>query len=194
MTHLACWAHARREFFDALTNDKKRAEKALEYIQKLYAVEREAKENSLTPDAIKKSRLDGSLPVINKMSGWIKEQLQDPGVLPGSAIGKALRYSAERWDELSNYLYDGRLEIDNNLVENAIRPVALGRKNYLFAGSHQAAQRAAMLYSFFAICKKHEVNPYEWLKNTLQNIMTINHKNIKSLYPQNIFVRLRAKK
>lgn len=185
VTHLACWAHARREYFNALGNDKKRAETALEFIQHLYAVERKAKESNLGPDAIKKLRLDASLPVINRMSEWIKEQLQDPKVLPGSAMGKALRYSAERWDELSNYLYDGRLEIDNNLVENAIRPVALGRKNYLFAGSHKAAQRSAMLYSFFAICKKHEVNPYEWLKHTLQNIMAINHKNIKSLYPQN---------
>jgi transposase len=185
VTHLACWAHARREFFEARSNDKIRAEKALEFIQEIYAVEREAKENNLTPDAVKKLRLDGSLPVINRMSEWIKEQLHDPRVLPGSAIGKALRYSAERWDELSNYLYDGRLEIDNNLVENAIRPVALGRKNYLFAGSHEAAQRAAMIYSFFAICKKHEVNPFEWLKHTLQNIMVINHKDIKSLYPQN---------
>ena len=77
------------------------------------------------------------------------------------------------------------LEIDNNLVENAIRPVAQGRKNYLFAGSHQAAQRAAMIYSFFAICKKHGVNPYQWLKHTLENIISINHKNIRDLYPQN---------
>lgn len=185
VTHLACWAHARREYFNALGNDKKRAETALEFIQHLYAVERKAKESNLESEAIKKLRLDASLPVINQMSEWIKGQLKDPKVLPSSAIGKALRYSAERWDELSNYLYDGRLEIDNNLVENAIRPVALGRKNYLFAGSHKAAQRSAMLYSFFAICKKHEVNPYEWLKHTLQNIMTINHKNIKDLYPQN---------
>ena len=79
----------------------------------------------------------------------------------------------------------GNLLIDNNLVENAIRPVALGRKNYLFAGSHEAAQRSAMIYSFFAICKKHEVNPFQLLKFTLQNIMSINHKNIKNLYPQN---------
>ncbi|MBP3944546.1 transposase, partial [Sphingobacteriaceae bacterium WQ 2009] len=70
-------------------------------------------------------------------------------------------------------------------VENAIRPVALGRKNYLFAGSHEAAQRSAMIYSFFAICKKHEVNPFQWLKYTLENIMSINHKNLKNLYPQN---------
>ncbi|SFG14838.1 Transposase IS66 family protein, partial [Salegentibacter agarivorans] len=83
------------------------------------------------------------------------------------------------------YLYDGNLLIDNNLIENKIRPVALGRKNYLFAGSHKAAQRAAAIYSFFAICKKHEVNPYEWLKYTLENIMTIKYKDIKNLYPQN---------
>jgi transposase len=187
VTHLACWAHARREFFDAQPNDKNRAGTALDFIQQLYAVERKAKENNLEPEAIKKLRLDDSLPVINKMSEWMKEQLKDPSVLPGSVIGKAVRYSAERWDELSNYLYDGRLEIDNNQIENAIRPVALGRKNYLFAGSHKAAERAAMLYSFFAICKKHEVNPYQWLKYTLQNIMTINHKNIRELYPQTKF-------
>lgn len=86
---------------------------------------------------------------------------------------------------LSAYLYDGNLQIDNNLVENAIRPIALGRKNYLFAGSHEAAQRSAMIYSFFAICKKHEVNPHQWLKYTLENIISINHKNLKDLYPQN---------
>ena len=105
--------------------------------------------------------------------------------MPKSQIGKALAYACARWDALSAYLNDGTLEIDNNLVENAIRPVALGRKNYLFAGSHDAAQRAAMIYSFFAICKKHHVNPYQWLKYTLQNIMTINHKNISDLYPHN---------
>src|SRR5690606_7811700 len=94
-------------------------------------------------------------------------------------------YAYARWDALSAYLYDGNLHIDNNLVENTIRPIALGRKNYLFAGSHEAAQRAAIIYSFLAICKKHGVNPFQWLKYTLQNIMSINHKNLKDLYPQN---------
>jgi len=96
-----------------------------------------------------------------------------------------MAYAYARWDALSAYLYDGNLLIDNNLVENAIRPIALGRKNYLFAGSHDVAQRSAMIYSFFAICKKHEVNPFLWLKHTLKNIMSINHKNLKDLYPQN---------
>ncbi|MEN5380822.1 IS66 family transposase, partial [Sphingobacterium kitahiroshimense] len=102
-----------------------------------------------------------------------------------SQIGKAMAYTYARWDALSAYLYDGNLLIDNNQIENAIRPVALGRKNDLFAGSHEAAQRAAMIYSFFAICKKHEVNPFNWLKHTLQNIASINHNDLKNLLPQN---------
>jgi transposase len=185
VTHLNCWAHARREFDKAKDNDKERAEKALTYIQKLYAVEASARENNLTPQERKTLRLEKSLPVINEMGKWMVNQLKKYHILPKSQIGKAFRYTMDRWDQLSAYLYDGILEIDNNLIENAIRPLALGRKNYLFAGSHKAAQRAGCMYSFFAICKKHEVNPYQWLKYTLKNIMDINHKSIRDLYPQN---------
>ena len=183
VTHLACWAHARREFEKALDNDKAKASIALLYIQQLYAVEVRAREEKLTPQQRKELRLEKSLPILNDLGKWISKEVKT--TLPKSPIGKAMRYSQDRWDALSAYLYDGMLEIDNNLVENAIRPVALGRKNYLFAGSHQAAQRAAMIYSFFAICKKHGVNPFQWLKYTLENIMSINHKNIRDLYPQN---------
>ncbi len=161
VTHLACWAHARREFEKALDNDKARAEKALLMIQQLYTVERKAKQENLSAEQIKELRLTESLPVINELGKWIFEEIKS--TLPKSQIGKAMAYAYARWDALSAYLYDGHLEIDNNLVENTIRPVALGRKNYLFAGSHEAAQRAAMIYSFFAICKKHEVNPFQWL-------------------------------
>lgn len=181
--HLACWAHARREFERALDNDKVRAQMALSMIQALYAVERKAKEQGLDAEAIKELRLKESLPVINELGKWIFEQIKS--TLPKSQIAKAMQYSYCRWDALSAYLYDGNLLIDNNQIENAIRPLALGRKNYLFAGSHDAAQRAAMIYSFFAICKKHSVNPFHWLKHTLQNICTINHKHITNLYPQN---------
>lgn len=167
----------------SLDNDKPRAEKALLIIQKLYAIERTAREEQLTADQIKKLRLQEALPLINKMGKWIFEEIKN--TLPKSSIGKAMAYTYSRWDALSAYLYDGNLQIDNNLCENALRCVPMGRKNYLFAGSHEAAQRAAMIYSFFAICKKHDVNPFQWLKYTLQNIMTINHKNIKELYPQN---------
>jgi transposase len=183
VVHLACWAHARREFDRALGNDAQRAGIALLYIQLLYAVERKAREENMEAPAIKQLRLEKSLPVLNALGKWMVEEVKQ--TLPKSQIGKAMNYCINRWDALCAYLYDGELQIDNNLVENAIRPVALGRKNYLFAGSHEAAQRAAMIYSFFAICKKHEVNPYQWLKYTLENIMTINHKNIADLYPQN---------
>jgi len=183
VTHLACWAHARREFEKALDNDKARAEKVLLMIQQLYAVERRAKDGKLDAEQTKECRLSESLPIINELGKWIFEEIKS--TLPKSQIGKAMAYVYARWDALSAYLYDGNLHIDNNLVENAIRPVALGRKNYLFAGSHEAAQRAAMIYSFFASCKKHEVNPFQWLKHTLENIMSINHKNLKDLYPQN---------
>lgn len=183
ITHLACWAHSRREFEKSLDNDKPRAEKALKLIQKLYAVERIARDGQLDTLAIKELRLKESLPVINEMGKWIFQEIKN--TLPKSQIGKAMAYAYSRWDALSAYLYDGSLHIDNNPIENAIRPACLGRKNYLFAGSHEAAQRAAIIYSFFAICKKHEVNPFQWLKYTLQNIMSINHKKIKDLYPQN---------
>ncbi|QDH78404.1 IS66 family transposase [Echinicola soli] len=183
VTHLACWAHARRKYFEALVENKKLASEALGFIGKLYDVERKAKKLNLSAEDRKKLRLDEALPVINKMSEWIKKQL--PKALPKSELRKALFYSANRWAELSNYLYDGELEIDNNPVEREIRSMVVGRKNYLFAGSHKAAQRAAMIYSFFGICKLHDVNPQQWLEHALRNIMTINHKNIRDLYPQN---------
>lgn len=191
--HLNCWAHARREFDKAKDNDRARAEKALCYIQQLYAVEAMAREEDMEPKQRKELRLKESLPIINEFGKWMVEELKNHHILPKSQIGKAFRYSLDRWDQLCAYLYDGILEIDNNLVENAIRPVALGRKNYLFAGSHKAAERAAGIYSFFAICKKHEVNPYEWLKYVLENILIINHKNLRDLYPQN-FKKLQAEK
>ena len=133
--HLACWAHARREFERALDNDKPRAEKALLMIQKLYAVERQVREEKLTPEQVRELRLDKALPVINELGKWIFKEIKN--TLPKSRIGKAMAYALARWDALSAYLYDGNLLIDNNQIENAIRPVALGRKNYLFAGSHR---------------------------------------------------------
>src|SRR6056297_3795068 len=183
VVHLACWAHARREFEKALDNDRERASAALSWIQDLYAVERQAREEELSPDDRKELRLEASLPIINQLGAWIHAQAKQ--VLPKSQIGKALAYSAKRWDALSAYLYDGVLEIDNNLVENTIRPLALGRKNYLFAGSHEAAQRAAMVYSLLGTCKLHGVNPTQWLTHVLANVLQTKYNDVKLLYPQN---------
>jgi len=96
-----------------------------------------------------------------------------------------MTYAAKRWDALSAYLHDGLLEIDNNLVENTIRPLALGRKNYLFAGSHKAAQRAAMIYSLLGTCRLHGVNPAQWLTHVLANILQTKYNDVRMLYPQN---------
>ncbi|MEL7196653.1 MAG: transposase, partial [Bacteroidota bacterium] len=98
-------------------------------------------------------------------------------------IGKALHYAKKQLPLLAAYLEDGRLQIDNNLIENAIRPLALGRKNYLFAGSHQAAQRAAMVYSFMASCKVKGINPWLWLRDVLQRIPTHPVNQVEQLLP-----------
>eukprot|EP01132_Coremiostelium_polycephalum_P001372 gene1372-1733_t len=152
----SCWAHARRHFEQALSNDQVRAELVLQWIQGLYKLEAKARKEGLNATQRKDLREEAK------------------NTLLQNQLGKAMRYAIDRWEALSAYLYDGTLE-----------SVALGRKNYLFAGSHQAAQRAAMIYSFFAICKKHQINPFEWLKYTLETMMTIKYQNITQLYHQN---------
>lgn len=183
VTHLCCWAHARRKFFEAQQNDRSKAELALVFIGKLYEIEAHCREKRLTPQDRKAYRLDKALPVLDAFSKWLTENYAQ--VLPKSTIGIAMAYTMTRWKELSNYLLDGVLEIDNNAIENRIRPVALGRKNYMFAGSHDAAQRAAMIYSFFAMCKTEEVNPQQWLKYVFDNIMDTNIQKIHELLPKN---------
>ena len=106
-------------------------------------------------------------------------------VLPKSPIGKAIAYALARWDKLCLYAGDGMLKLDNNLVENVIRALALGRRNYLFAGSHEAAQRIAMFHSFFGACARNEVEPYTWLKTVLATISDYPINRIEKLLPTN---------
>ncbi|CAN1563534.1 Transposase TnpC, homeodomain containing protein [Spirosomataceae bacterium] len=182
ITQLCCWAHARREFEKALPNDKARAEMALMWIQQLYKIERDSQ--NLDSAQRKELRLEKALPILNAFFKWAAQQKAK--VLPKSQIGKAINYSIERYDALMVvYLSNGNLHIDNNAVENSIRPIAIGRKNYLFANNHESAQRAAIIYTFMAICKKHNVNPYHWLKDTLLVIDQTNIQNLHSLLPQN---------
>lgn len=179
---LNCMAHARRKFDEAKDNDLVRAEYALTEIQKLYALERKAKTESLSADNRYALRQEKSVEVLNDLKSWMLENYK--GVLPKSTIGQALHYSLERFDKLMRYTTDGKLEIDNNLVENAIRPVAIGRKNYLFAGSHNGARRAAMLYSFLGTCKINDVNPFDWLRNTLEKIPTQSVNKLSEMVPR----------
>lgn len=182
ITHVACWAHARRMFDKALAYDKKSAGFVLEKIQKLYAIERRARESGFTADERKEIRLNESLPILNEIGTYIAENRGK--VLPKSPLGKAFEYCVARWDNLLNYLYDGILEIDNNLIENSIRPLALGRKNYLFAGSHDAAQEIAMFYSFFGTCKQQDIHPQKWLAHVIRHIKDTKPSQLKTLLPQ----------
>ena len=182
VTHLACWAHARRKFEKSASNDKNRSDHAMLEIQKLYAIEREIKEFS--PEERKKVRLEKSLPILNDFGKWLHKERQQ--TLPSTPIGEAINYTTKLWDSLLNYLHDGNLKIDNNPIENNIRPIALGRKNYLFAGSHIGAQRSAMFYSFFASCKNNNVNPQKWLTYILENIADYKANKLHELLPNNI--------
>lgn len=184
ITLVNCMAHARRGFDKALAYDKERAGHAMEEFQKLYAIERKAREANLSPKERHKLRLDESLPILNRLGKWIVETNKTTS--PKSPLGQATAYCINRWDNLLAYLEDGCLEIDNNLAENAIRPIALGRKNYLFAGSDRGAERAAMLYSFFATCKKNDVNPFEWLRKVLEVIPEYKVNKLYELLPQNL--------
>ncbi|MBE9522879.1 MAG: IS66 family transposase, partial [Proteobacteria bacterium] len=165
ITLLACLAHARRKFEKCKDNDPKRAGHALKKIQELYDVESEAREQKLSFEERKELRQKESVPVLDELEAWMRDQLTQ--VLPKSAIGEAIAYTLKLWKRLTRYTEDGRWEIDNNAIENSIRPVALGRKNYMFAGSHEGAKNAAMIYSFLGTCKINNVEPYAWLKDVL---------------------------
>lgn len=180
--HVGCMAHARRKFTEALSNDEDRAKEALAQIQKLYALERTADMEGFSIDQRKEIREAQGIPILQALYEWMVEQYRQ--VPPRSAIGIALFYSLQRWEKLTQYVKNGRLKIDNNLVENAIRPVALGRKNYLFAGSHEAAQRGAMIYSLLSTCKAHQVNPYEWLRDVFTRLPDHPINRIEELLPQ----------
>jgi transposase len=183
ITVLHCMAHARRMFYDALQNDKARAEYALEQFSLLYNIERKAGNEAFDEQEVMKLRQREALPVLQNLGKWMKEEYIK--VAPKSAIAKALQYSISKWKELTTYTTDGKLNIDNNPVERSIRPVAIGRKNYLFAGSHEAAQRSAMLYSLLGTCKLHEVNPFIWLQDVLKRLPTYPINKINDLLPQN---------
>ncbi|MGY4385724.1 transposase [Pedobacter sp. UYP24] len=183
ITHMGCMSHSRRKFSEAMDNDGTRAEYVLGELQKVYAIERKFLEKRIDAAQLFADRTEQAAPILVKLKEWMLENYVQ--VLPKSPIGKAIQYALSRWDQLSVYLLDADLLIDNNQIENAVRPLAIGRKNYLFAGSHEAAQRAAMLYSFMGTCKKNGVNPFEWLRDILIRIPEHHANKLDELLPQN---------
>ena len=180
ITLFHCWAHARRHFKQALDSDK-RAQEMMELIQRLYEVECIARDNKYSFDQRLVLRQERSLPILEEIREWLNRMANT--VLEKDPLGKAIAYSVKRWEGLTYFAKDGGVEIDNNCVENSIRPLTLGRKNYMFAGSHDGARRAAMYYSFFGTCKLKNINPYKWLKETLDKLPHTAPENLRDLLP-----------
>lgn len=183
ITLMCCWAHARRYFEKALDNHQNLAEYALQVIGQVYQIERELNQLQCNAEQVVQVREQQTVPILNQFKSWLTPRANE--ALPKSPIGVALNYTLERWDKLTVFTTNGNLQIDNNLVENIIRPVALGRKNYLFAGSHEAATRSGMLYSFLATCKLNNLNPESWLKKVLTVLPDTKHSALANLLPNN---------
>lgn len=167
-----CMAHARRKFVDAQNTDPPQANYFLERVQKLYKIERQARKEKMDAEQRLHLRQQEALPILEELGQWLKDQFTQGQILPKSPIGQAIAYSLQRWKRLSAYAQDGRIEIDNNLIENCIRPVALGRKNYLFAGSDEAAQNLACLYSIIGTADKYGLNVHRYLTWLLRQVAT----------------------
>jgi transposase len=183
---LGCWAHARRKFTEALAEDKAGAEYALKQIGLIYKVEAMATDKQMTFQQRADLRKRLAYPILCAFEKWIVNYY--PKVLPKGRMGKALSYSYSLFHRLTRYHLDGRYQIDNNLAENAIRPLALGRKNYLFCGNHDAAENAAIMYSLLGCCKTNDVNPRKWLTDVLTQIPKYNSDyslDLADLLPHN---------
>ena len=180
ITEAGCMAHSRRKFFDLHVAAKSQiAGQACAYISQLYDVEREGKH--LSVDERLQIRQAKSKPLANAFQEWMLLQRQK--ITDGSTTAKALDYSLKRWGALTQFLDDGQLPIDNNWIENQIRPIAIGRNNWLFAGSLRAGQRAAAVMSLIQSAKLNGHDPYAYLKDVLARLPTHKHSQIEELLP-----------
>jgi transposase len=180
VTELGCWAHARRKFFDLHAANKSAiANEALQRIAALYGIEQAAKD--LDAEARHAYRQQHAKPKLAELKAWLDALRQK--VLGASGTLNAIDYTLRRWAALTRYLDDGRYPIDNNPVENAIRPIALGRKNWLFAGSETAGQRAAAIMSLLATAKANGHDPHAWLTDVLTRLPTTLDRDIETLLP-----------
>ena len=176
---IGCWAHARRRFVDALTTDSQAA-LVVALVQQLYQVERVGA--ALDADGRRALRRDQSVPLLARIDAVCHDLART--VLPKSPLGDAVRYLTNQWTALQRFVDDGRVAIDNNRAENQLRVVAVGRKNWLFAGSLEGARRAALLYSLVQSCKLVDVPPFDYLKDVLLRIATHPHRLIGQLTPK----------
>lgn len=179
-----CMVHIRRHFEQALDENRPVAEHALTEIQHLYKIEHMCDDENLTPEERKTRRNELARPIMESMRLWMETE----GVKysENSLTGKAITYAYTRWDNMMLYLEDGRLLLDNNLAENEIRPITLGRKNYLFCGNHEAAQNMAVVCSLLATCRNHDVNPRDYLNDVISQMpyhAKASHEELLQLLP-----------
>jgi transposase len=178
-------AHARRKFKDAQKQSQPGAEAVLKMFGELYRIEKHARESGMQPKERLKLRQNESVPVMDDLYQFMLTWIKSPEYLPKSLMGKAISYTLNLWKRLNEFTKDGEIEIDNNWIENKIRVVALGRKNYMFAGSHEAAQRSAMMYSFLGMCALEDINPQIWLEDVLTRINNHHINKLDELLPYN---------
>jgi transposase len=182
ITEVGCWAHARRKFFELTERgDSPIAEQALQTIGLLYDIERQIQEKP--PDERLQTRGTQSRPIVEKLRAWLIHQRS--GLTDGTRTAKAVDYSLKRWDALVRYLDDGNVPIDNNWIENQVRPWALGRKNWLFAGSLRSGQRAAAVMSLIQTAKINGLDPQAYLRDVLERLPTAKLSDLEDLLPHN---------
>ena len=163
-----CMVHIRRHLEQALDENRPMAEHGLKEIQHLYKIEHMCDDTQMSFDERKAKRQELSRPIMEAMKLWM--ETEGLKYSESSLIGKAITYAYTRWDNMMRYLEDGRLPLDNNLAENEIRPITLGRKNYLFCGNHEAAQNMAVVCSLLATCRNHDVNPRDYLNDVISQM------------------------
>lgn len=193
ITDIACWAHARRRFVAAAKVFEKRSRPFLDLVQRLYAIEKTARDQLLGPAERSRLRHEQSKPVLDELL----RKLQHAAISerPSTPLGEAINYALDHWVALVAYVDHGEVEIDNNLIENSMRPVALGRKNYLFAGSDKGAEAAAVLYSITETCRRLGVNVHAYLCDVFRKLTLLDRsklEHIRELTPARWKARLQA--
>lgn len=182
--HQQCLVHVRRYFVQAMDYDAKRAGYALDnFFKPLYTIEAVCKAQGLDYDQITEKRQQQSVPILLSFRKWLEQQVGQ--TIAGTPLHKAVNYALARFDGLMVYTTDGMLEPDNNILEAQIRPIALGRHNHMFAGSHLGGKRAAIIYSLLATCRLQGINPINWLDDILRRITDLPEDRYYELLPQN---------
>lgn len=179
-----CWAHVRRKFVEALESSPRTAGWILRQLQHLYRVEAGLRERRASPKLREAMRAWQSRPIIQRLERVLLHLKSGGRHLPQSPLGNALDYTLGQWSTLTVFLKDGRIEIDNNLVENAIRPTALGKKNWLFVGEADAGERGAILYTVIESCRRRGLDPHAYLRDVLTRLPNLTNRQIPEVVPQ----------